>query len=93
MDKIKKKYTAPGLTVVSFRTERGFAESGVYVFNGWAAGINDQLGQEIEMINVDGARTSQERDQLTAANFDANGGIFGGTGWNEDPVDAYDYWF
>ena len=44
---MKKQYTAPVLTVVTFRTERGYASSGSPIDN-VAQKINDQAEQAVQ---------------------------------------------
>ncbi|MBR1766908.1 MAG: hypothetical protein IJ745_07750 [Bacteroidales bacterium] len=76
MNKNKKDYESPQLTVVEFRMERGFAASGeANLWNGWG------IEQEVQMMLKDGQRSAVNDDgDLTAGHF-TDGGSISSTGW------------
>ena len=84
---MKNKYTAPELTIVQFRTERGFAQSNLRSF-GTTIGMEDLWNQyqEVSGMNATGANTAGNKP--LAANFgsqdvsgDGSGGWFGENPW------------
>lgn len=85
MKKEKNTYITPLLTVVEFKTERGYAASvDVHEWRGWAASVDERIGQQVMMMNEDGVRKDNDAGDLTASNF-SDGGYFGeGSGWNSD---------
>lgn len=85
----KQNYLRPELTVVSFCTERGYAASGEPEWRGWAASIDEQLGQQVMMMNEDGARKPTDAGDLTASNFSDGGYFEGGSGWNSNMNDTW----
>lgn len=67
MKKGKKNYESPQLTVVEFRVERGFAESGNIVFN---AAQNLNLTLETEMLIQ--AAKKDSHGNIIAAEMEGN---------------------
>lgn len=67
MKKEKKNYESPQLTVVQFRVERGFAESGNIVFN---AAQNLNLTLETEMLIQ--AAKKDSHGNIIAAEMEGN---------------------
>lgn len=79
--KIKKTYQPPMLTAVSFRTERGFAESGV----SWRA--TDQYLKELDaQLMVESAAGSNDYGKPMAGYFTSGGPTLdlGGGLWEDD---------
>ena len=82
--KQKQKYVAPGLTVVEFRTERGFADSGNPIFSA-AQQINamtDEMVQQQVLSSQELSAGYFENQDMTNPTgnwvYDGNGGA-GGT--------------
>lgn len=70
----KQKYEAPVLTVVEFKTERGFADSNpIKEWTGWS------IEQELYLVNGAGNMQNVTGD-MTASTFTSGGNITGG-GW------------
>ena len=84
---MKNKYTAPELTIVQFRTERGFAQSNLQSF-GTTIEMEDLWNQlqEVSGMNATGANTAGNNP--LAANFgnqdvsgNGTGSWFGNSPW------------
>ena len=65
--KQKKTYVAPGLTVVQFRAERGYAASGDFTINGTAQYLDAAINSELARMNAENGNIG---DDFAAGYFD-----------------------